>query len=140
MSFRTSVVRCFLAGVVISLITLNPAFSGELIGSEWRPTLIGKLSIPEKANIFVQFKTDGKILGSGGCNRFFGTYDITENKIKFSPFGATRMACEKSVMDLEMTFMMVFEEISAFEKDGINLTFFNTQGQPVIQLVQADRD
>lgn len=34
-----------------------------------------------------------KVLGYGGCNRFQGKMEVTDNQIKFSQLAATRMAC-----------------------------------------------
>jgi heat shock protein HslJ len=38
--------------------------------------------------------------GFGGCNRFFGTYEATDDSLSFGAMGATRMACPEG-MDRE---------------------------------------
>ena len=52
-----------------------------------------------------------RLSGSGGCNRFFGSYETgSEGDLSVSPLGATRMMCgEVGVMELEAAF---FENLS----------------------------
>lgn len=40
------------------------------------------------------FEKDNRITGFGGCNRFFGTYQLeAEDRLNFSAIGSTKMAC-----------------------------------------------
>jgi heat shock protein HslJ len=115
MKTRKSISISLTISIMLALTTF--ASADELSGSEWRPSLIGTLEIPESTELFIQFKGDGKLAGHGGCNQFFGTYSISGNKIDFGPVGSTRMACEKLVMDLETAFLSALEEIEMFQKD-----------------------
>lgn len=46
------------------------------------------------SEVYLQFnEAEKKVSGRGGCNRFFGNYEMDGDKLKFSPLGATRMAC-----------------------------------------------
>ena len=36
---------------------------------------------------------DGHASGSGGCNRFFGRYELADGRLAVEPLGSTRMAC-----------------------------------------------
>jgi copper homeostasis protein (lipoprotein) len=60
------------------------------------------VQVKEKLNRephFILKQAEHKVLGTGGCNSFFGTYELKEgNRISFSKMGATQMAC----MDMEV--------------------------------------
>lgn len=93
---------------VFVLLAASTAVSAEeLSGSEWRPSQIGTSAVPPYTEQFIQFKGDSKLAGHGGCNRFFGQYEISGNEIKMGPVGATRMACAKPIMDLGIVFFTV---------------------------------
>jgi putative lipoprotein len=116
------------------------AIAGELAGSEWRPTRIGSSNPPSKSKLFVQFKGDGKLTGHGGCNRFFGQYKISGNEITIGPVGATRMACLRPVIDLEMALFTALESAKTYRKDKTNLVLMDATGKEQLRLIQTDRD
>jgi heat shock protein HslJ len=96
-----------LTTVFVLLAASTSVSAEELAGSEWRPSQIGTSAVPPYAEQFIQFKVDSKLAGHGGCNRFFGQYKISGNEIEMAPVGATRMACAKPIMDLEIVFFTV---------------------------------
>ncbi|RUO39823.1 hypothetical protein CWE15_08685 [Aliidiomarina taiwanensis] len=59
-------------------------------------------------NLHFTFHEDGKVTGYAGCNNFFGQYSATAGGIHFEQFGATKMACAESAMDLELELFEVF--------------------------------
>jgi heat shock protein HslJ len=128
--------------LTISIMLALPTFASadELSGSEWRPSLIGTLKIPESTELFIKIKCEGKLAGHGGCNQFFGTYSISGNKIDFGPIGSTRMACEKLVMDLESTFLSTLDDVEMFQREKTELEFSNAKGKQKIRLIQTDWD
>lgn len=111
-----------------------------LAGSEWRPAQIGDNAAPESGDIFVRFEEGGRLSGHGGCNRFFGSYEITGDRIVIGPLGATRMACPGPVMDLEMMFLNALETARGFARDRTRLVLTDTQGNTSATLIQTDWD
>ena len=61
-----------------------------------------------------------KISGFGGCNRFFGGYESTENRIKFSALGSTKMFCQDK-MSLEDNYFKALQEADSFRVEGSTL-------------------
>jgi heat shock protein HslJ len=80
-----------LALLLLLAACAGPAAPG-LAGSEWRPTRLGAADLPAASGIFLRFEDDGRLAGSGGCNRFFGSYKLDGDKIEIGSLGATRMA------------------------------------------------
>jgi heat shock protein HslJ len=67
-------------------------------GSRWIATMInngrgGVASLVEGTVVTAEFGTDGRVAGSGGCNRFSGEYTLEEDSLAIGPVASTRMAC-----------------------------------------------
>jgi len=74
------------------------------------------------APISLNFSTQGgqrKTNGFSGCNRFTGTYDLTDGKLSFGPLASTRMACAPGPgSTLEQPFLQGLADI---EKTGVQM-------------------
>jgi heat shock protein HslJ len=140
MNSRLQISRWFIAGTMLTLLATGPTIADELAGSEWRPTLIGTMLLPENGMLILRFGGNGKLTGHSGCNRFFGTYDISGNRIKFGHMGVTRMACIKSVMELESKFLSAIEGTKTFLRNKIELSLFGAKGNPELRFRQTDWD
>lgn len=80
-----------------------------------------KLSDPN-SEIFIQFnEAEKRVNGRGGCNRFFGNYEMEGHKLKFSPMGATRMACPD--LQKETEFFKMLDEVEDFSINANQLSF-----------------
>ena len=67
------------------------------------------------------FALDGEgIVGVGACNRFFGGYQLSDKEFRVGGMGMTRMACPN--MDLEDSFVRIFEAVDGYDIDGSVLT------------------
>ena len=79
--------------------------SGQLVGPLWMLLGYGDAGNPTVVEpgtiVTVQFAEDDSLNGFGGCNSFFGPYELTGDEIKIGPLGSTMMACEKG-MNQEM--------------------------------------
>jgi heat shock protein HslJ len=75
--------------------------SGQLAGPLWMLLGSGDAGNPTvvEAGVTVtaQFSKDGNLSGFGGCNSFFGPYELNGEEIKIGPLGSTMMACEKGM-------------------------------------------
>lgn len=112
--------------------------SVELVGSGWRPTQIGSSAVSSRSNLFVQFKGDDKLSGYGGCNSFFAQYTISGNEIRIGPVGATRMACPKPIMDMEMALFVVLETAKMFRRNDTSLVLLDANRKVQARLIQTD--
>ncbi len=75
--------------------------SGQLVGPLWMLLGYGDAGNPTivepGTNVTVQFAQDNSLNGFGGCNSFFGPYELTGDEIQIGPLGSTMMACEKGM-------------------------------------------
>lgn len=93
----------------------------KLEGVKWELKTLNDKEIKlvdNSSEVYIQFnEAEKKVNGRGGCNRFFGNYELDGDKLKFSPLGATRMACPD--LELETEFFRALETVDAYSiKDG----------------------
>lgn len=115
--------------------------SSSLIGTFWiLQTLEGKtISHPDDPRLigFELQESENRIVGFGGCNNFFGTYNLTQpDKISFSPIGATKMACLTTTFN-ENDFFNVFEKVNNYKIRDQILTLF--QDNQAVATLKADK-
>ena len=72
----------------------GPAFAG----TTWVATGInngrgGVVSVVAGTEVTATFGDDGRVTGSGGCNRYFGPYERAAEALRIGPLASTRMAC-----------------------------------------------
>jgi heat shock protein HslJ len=105
----------------------NPAATQLLDDTQWQLSTwtdgTGRArQIPETTPVTLNFSTDGgqrRANGFSGCNRFAGTYDLTDGKLSFGPLGGTRMACASGPgSTLEQPFLKGLADI---EKTGVQM-------------------
>lgn len=113
----TSVERAFTAGLeasssyAITGDTLDLADAGgrvvlrfrvapapSLVGTRWIATMInngrgGVVSTLEGTEVSAVFEADGRVAGSGGCNRCSGSFEVKGDEITIGPLAATLKAC-----------------------------------------------
>jgi len=144
MSFMGYRLSNHVAGVAMIMTTCmgsaTVSHAGELSGSEWRPIVIGSVDVPENADIFVRFEAEGALKGNGGCNSFFGSYQISGSGLEIGPLGATSMACPEAVMERETNFMSALQAGKSFKRDRNGLSLFSENGAIVMTLTQRDAD
>lgn len=89
--------------------------------------------IPHEAGL--SFNTDGKVVGSGGCNRLNGRFTRDNGAIVLADgLGRTRRMCPPDIMGFENAFVAALETSGlAGRVDGDDL-IFAANGAPVIKL------
>lgn len=102
--------------------------------SAWQPTHIGEMPVDDESEMFVQFEVDGRLVGNGGCNRFFATYGLDGNKIKVHPISLTRKACPEPLMSFETSFVEALQIATVIVGGDTQIAFRDDRGQPTVRL------
>ena len=78
---------------------------------------------------------NGKISGSGGCNRFMGSFKTDGSKMSVSPLASTFKACEEGVMQQEMRFLQGLQGAERYEvnDDGLQIYYKTKEGTGVLR-------
>jgi heat shock protein HslJ len=107
------------------------AQASSLAGS-WRLVAMGEPAsavVPQANGLTAEF-ADGRISGSGGCNRFMGGYKTQGEKLMVEPLASTSMACEGSAMGQEARYLKALQAAQRYEVDSQGqLSIFYKMGQ-----------
>ena len=125
---------------LLMILSGGTALATDLAGSEWRPVRIGALKVSPEADVFVQFQGEGQLSGQGGCNRFFGPWQIDGEAIAIGPLASTRMACPEPQMELEAALFGALEAARSYQRERIELTLFDADGKELARFAQTDAD
>lgn len=86
----------------------------EITNKYWKLIrLNGQPVKPEHREPFIRLNEDFSVNGNSSCNIFNGNYELPEgNKIRFSPFAMTKMACIGN--SIENEFIQVLEKTKSY--------------------------
>ena len=95
-----------------------PVSVDELIGTEWGLEEIDGGSVVDNVQSTLGFERNNRIIGWGGCNRYFTGFRSAGNGIKLGPIGSTRRICPPVVMDQEIRFLQALEKAHTIRIKG----------------------
>ncbi len=138
-------------GILVMLIALTgcsktqqvlvrePAAPAQTLEGRWDLRSFGPVgsetTVPTENPVFIIFSADGKITGSGGCNRYFGGWghlEGTEDAVRIWHTGSTRMACPEPIMTREYRFLEELSRVSKYRIEGKELRLFYNEGRGVM--------
>jgi copper homeostasis protein (lipoprotein) len=113
--------------------TCGPQFSAvPLEKTYWKLVRLGNQPVmvrPNRREPHVQLSPEGmRVQGFGGCNRFFGSYALEGQALRFDKMGMTRMACADG-MEQEQAFMKALESTVRWNILGEHLELYDVQGK-----------
>ena len=113
----------------------------NLRGTSWLVTEYesdtGLISILPGSTVTTSFGTDGRVNGSGGCNRYFADYtaSTSSTSIKIAQIGLTRMLCQPAdAMVQEGNFITALKSASTYQISGRHLTLNKADGSVAVTL------
>jgi len=101
--------------------------SNRLEGREWQLVEMPgiDLNIPKEKPPTLSFdQKEKRVTGLGGCNRFFGSYELDSERLEIGPLGSTRISCGE--LDLiENKFLVKLEQAHHWQVTDEKLSLFN---------------
>lgn len=110
--------------------------SPKLVDTSWRALEIGGADVIDEKHSTLSFSDEGRIGGSGGCNRMFGQYETSGDKLKIHSIGATKMACIGPIMDQEMRYFSALESVASYQVKDSELVLLDSGGKTVARFVR----
>jgi heat shock protein HslJ len=144
-SYRISSHQLELLGADGTVLATFSAQSQSLAGTSWLVTGInnGKdavVSLVAGSAVTMNFATDGKVAGSGGCNNYSSTYAQDGGNLTFGSAAATHRMCAASgVMEQEQAFLKALESAATARMEGDRLEVRTADGALALSLVRNPR-
>lgn len=113
----------------IDPISLHPA--GNLAESSWVLEDLNGAGVVSDTRVTLDFAEKGRVTGTGSCNRYFATAEISGSSIRFGAVGATRMACGTVVSLQEVKYFEALEAANRFEVEGGVLSIYDGASRPL---------
>jgi uncharacterized membrane protein/heat shock protein HslJ len=109
----------------------------ELMNKKWVLRSFGTIGAEERllpaTEISMTFNSDGRLHGSGGCNRYFSSFETGPGgPLSIKQIGSTRMACPQEIMDQEMTYFGLLRNVSSFRVKKQRLQLFYGKGDQAL--------
>lgn len=82
--------------------------------------------------------SEGRLVGSAGCNTYNAEYSILGESLELGPAIATRMACPDEITQWERLFLQALGTVTRFSFDGTELALVAEDGRVQILLVAAN--
>jgi len=77
-------------------------------------------STEQQPYIYLQVQGD-RLSGSGGCNRFFGSFDVSGGSLQFHSVAQTMMACPGASMQREPELLEALKLVTSYQISGTTL-------------------
>lgn len=120
--------------------TVSPKESTEIVEKYWklieiRGQKVTAEDFASKEPHLILKSADNRVTGNGGCNSFFGTYELQANvnRISFSKMGSTKMACMKPTV--EDAFLNVLETVDNYTVKNDTLQLNKARMAPLAKFV-----
>ena len=105
---------------------------------DWRLTSIGNQPVASDAKASFMVGEDGRVGGSGGCNRYFAQAEIAGNRIDISAIASTRMACASNGLEeAEDAFFAALNSAKSYVIDGDTLSLIDGGGHKTLTLAKG---
>ncbi|WP_298238697.1 META domain-containing protein [uncultured Algibacter sp.] len=107
---------------VMQSLQLNDSIMKELNGT-YKITNLHNADV-SSFELNITFNKDTKgVNGFSGCNRFFGSYTLDNEKLKFDSLGSTRMSCQDDANNIEAQLLKALESANTilFNEEGFSL-------------------
>ena len=129
-----TVVVATLVGTLLLALTAcaaaGPGSGDTLDGTSWELVSYGETKPIPGTTITAAFE-DGEMNGSAGCNTYFGSYQVSGDKIRVGDMAMTEMAClePEGAMEQELVFAELMRGAQSFRLADGQLEIFGADGE-----------
>ena len=104
-----------------------------LVDTKWRVEDIDGGGVIDRSNVTLTFSGDGRVSGTGGCNRISGEYTFDGERLSVADnLAMTRRACAPALMEQDQRLVDALTSASAYRIDGGTLTITGADGTRVV--------
>lgn len=111
--------------------------TAPLVNTYWKLVALEGRAVPRTTQeAYITLQSQGRLVGSGSCNRLMGNWVQDGEKLQLGRVAATRMACEGESGATEAALLKVLEKTTRWRTTGQRLELLDTQGK-VLAVLQA---
>ena len=114
----------------------DPEAFGDIRGVSWQLSDIGYDAVDNNILTTLVFGDNNKISGNGGCNNYFGTYELYTNGLAISNIGSTKKLCSEAIMEQEITYLEVLSKAKSIKFNDYKLEIDSTAEISSIKFIQ----
>jgi heat shock protein HslJ len=118
---------------------MQPSPSTALPGTAWRLDNLGGSSVLDRVEVTLEFTDSGRVAGNASCNRFFGTFQASDQQISFGQMGSTRMACAEPIAAQEARYLEALQEAERFTTNGTVLSIYFRGSTNPLRFIRKER-
>jgi heat shock protein HslJ len=118
----------------------EPAPRAEALVGAWLLEDLAGRGVVDGVQTTIAFEADGRVSGSGGCNRFTGSYSFAGGRLEFGPLASTKMMCPEPIITQEDEFLRALEAIERVEPRGATLTLHIAGADAPLRLSRMAED
>ena len=116
---------------------IGPDYEQLLANTEWVLTAYGDENSPIPAlgstTVTLQFKPNGLVGGTGGCNVFSTQAEVSDGRMSFWDVEATAMACQdEGIMAQESAYFTALNTATRYVRTGDELRIWYKDGKSVL--------
>ena len=93
----------------------------EFNSTDWVLEEIDGSAVIDRVQSTLRFQGNDRIVGWGGCNRYFAAVRSGFKFFEVGPIGSTRRICPPVVMDREERFFAALQKARSIRMEGANL-------------------
>jgi putative lipoprotein len=125
-------------------LELEAVDGGPLRGYPWlrapAASVPAPVDAPRREQQFTLDPLTQELSGSGDCNRFGGTYQLTGDRLRLLPLVQTQAACEPAVLADDQRFMVALGQVRRWRLDGQGrIELLGDAGEPLLRMEQRPR-
>jgi heat shock protein HslJ len=111
----------------------------DLPGSKWVLESLGSAPVLDDVLITMELAEDGNLFGSGGCNRYTGTWESeSDNALALRPGGMTLIGCPEDIDNQEQAFLEALSTTDTFRLEDNTLTLRDASGDTIATLIELE--
>lgn len=122
-----------LTALALGLMACTAMGGAELEGGIWQIEDINGAGIVDASRVEIAFDGDGRLSGTGGCNRFFAGYESDGTSLTIATeMGMTMMACPEALMRQDRTLSEALGSVDSYEIDETGALRLISAGETVV--------
>lgn len=94
----------------------------SLDNTQWELATLNQDGLVENSKITLQFDEEGNASGSAGCNRYGGSYTVSNSNMTFDALFSTEMACEEALMEQESAYLETLSKVNTHHYNTLNFS------------------